>query len=877
MDSIRNAMKKIIEKCDVCIDGHVISKELLIRTFFDFISSTIENKHHNVGIVLHTGSVCFDAIMLAYAAISDILYNETNAADIICSLRAGDVVLCYNGSNGKTKPSKWIFEGLVNSAGETPQELPGTYIVLRNEKKGRSYLPESSWTKIVPYLGASTSMDSRGLRRENGKRYKFFRSVLEMEDTEIPRTIDTSTVIVISREDADILIGSLSFRFGETDLKFTDLVPVSYYTESDQEYQYGVNPSKNEPVIKLTGKVSVARKLLLRKGGNKHVGLVVLGEDLYYRGESELPELLDRQSLQYIYLCMHIDSEASANLITNYEDANLFACTKEFLLSNSRPPMLHNPYTKEMEAQIGMVIDKELVVNIICGFIGWEKYRAFKRAMYFVKFSEYDSDQKDDFIVQSYSLMNLFTTAVFPIGFLEKLIEAGAVEGVEKPELRLHRLGASAKGFPDGLREQAFSVVSILEDAYLELHDSTPKEAAFLKAIGCAAQTKIAIVIPKAYYRIIIDRFLRLHDLNDKADIYMMTANCFDNTQLYDTVIAVGNISGKRFDALRCRSSQKINLLLYECEKYRYKKQVRDANAAEHLLNKRSTILIDDEYEEEPIGINESDLKEIDNIDTDIMNYINSVPIKAMRNSFSGGDGKTMADIVALAKFDSEKIAFFTKNYKAYVLDETINSAREVSVSELAEGDVIVFTRSTSKTRDIVEEILHDIIKSKIVSPEIESAYYKSREWKTTLVDYMKQTESSAKSIADEMIANGVNVQEITIRGWLDEESHTVRPRELDSIQQIALIAGNDELFDHAGECFEAGREIYKIRRQILKAIGQAILGEVTGNNAVTSTMAAAVADRIKDAAVTLQIETITFMDDKVPINTTNRPITIDQ
>ena len=99
MDSIRNAMKKVIEKCDVCIDGNVISKELLIRTFSDFISSTIEDKHHNVGIVLHTGSVCFDAIILAYAAISNILYNETNAADVICSLRAGDVELCYNGTN----------------------------------------------------------------------------------------------------------------------------------------------------------------------------------------------------------------------------------------------------------------------------------------------------------------------------------------------------------------------------------------------------------------------------------------------------------------------------------------------------------------------------------------------------------------------------------------------------------------------------------------------------------------------------------------------------------------------------------------------------------------------------------------------------------
>lgn len=141
----------------------------------------------------------------------------------------------------------------------------------------------------------------------------------------------------------------------------------------------------------------------------------------------------------------------------------------------------------------------------------------------------------------------------------------------------------------------------------------------------------------------------------------------------------------------------------------------------------------------------------------------------------------------------------------------------------------------------------------------------------------MKRTGRSAKEIADDMISNGVSVQEITIRGWLDEESHTVRPQKLDSIQQIALIAGNDELFDGAEICFDAGGQIYKLRRQILRVIGQAILGEVTGNSELTGTMAAAIADRIKDAAVTLQIETITFVNDQVPINTTNRPITIDQ
>lgn len=876
MDSIQNTMSKIIRNCDVCIDGNVVSKELLIKTFFSFVSSTIEDKRHNVGIVLHTGSICFDAILLAFAAISDVLYNETNANDIIFSLQADDMVLCYDGSKGKSKPSKWVFKGFVNSTEESPQQTPGKFIVLQSEKNGWSYLPESSWTKIVPYFGPSKSMDNRGLRRESGERYNFFRHVLGMEEAEIPRTIDTSTVIVMSREEAKKLVGSVSFRFNGTDIKLTDLVPVSYYTEGEQEYRYGINPSKNEPVIKITGKASVARKLLLRKGGNKHIGLVVFGEEAYRRGETELPELIDRQSIQYVYLCMHIDSEISANLIANYEEANLFACTKDFLLSNSRPPAVRNPYTEQMDAQIGAIIDKEVAVNIISGFINWEKYKIFKRAMYSVKSSEYNSEQKDDFIVQSYSLMNLFMNAVFSIGLLEELIESGIVDNVEKPELRLHRLEETVKVFPDSLKESATCVVSILEDAYLELYDSTPKETAFLKALE-NRRGKLAVVVPKAYFGIVIDSLLRLHKLDNVTDICTMTANRFDNTQLYSAVVVVGNISGKRFDALRCRSSQEIDLLLYECEKYRYKKQARDERAAEHLLNKRSTILIDDEYEEDSIGIDEDDLNEMDNIDTEITDYISSTPIKAVRNSFSDGDGKSMAEIVAVAKFDSDEIAFFTKNYKAYVLDEADNSVKEVIASDLSEGDVIVFTRSTSKTRDIVEEILRDMINNKLVPHEIEDAYYKSRKWKKTLIDYMKRTGSSAKAIADEMISNGVSVQEITIRGWLDEESHTVRPQKLDSIQQIALIAGNDELFDSAEVCFDAGGQIYKIRRQILKAIGLAILGEVTGNSDATGSVTAAVADRIKDAVVTLQIETITFVNDEVPINTTNRPITIDQ
>lgn len=83
-------------------------------------------------------------------------------------------------------------------------------------------------------------------------------------------------------------------------------------------------------------------------------------------------------------------------------------------------------------------------------------------------------------------------------------------------------------------------------------------------------------------------------------------------------------------------------------------------------------------------------------------------------------------------------------------------------------------------------------------------------------------------------------------------------------------------MFDRAEEYFSAGDIIYKIRRQILTAIGQTILGEITGNNSQVNPMTAAIADRIKETAVVVQVESISFVEDVVPMSSINRPISID-
>lgn len=876
MGPIREVMNKIITSCDVCIDGNIISRELLLETFADFIVSTIEKEKHNVGIVLHTGSVCFDAIMLACAAVSNLLYNQTNASDIISQLIPGDIVLYYNSNKSNSKAQRYIFKGFVDSPNEPPRSKSGTYVWLTQGNTGRLLLPNACWNRIIPYWGKASSMDGRGLRRDSGKRNRFLKFVLGLGEEEIIRISDTSTVVVMARDTANTLVNGLSFRFGNEEVQLTELVPVSYFTENE-EYPYGGNPAKLEPVLKITGRVSKARELLLKRGGNKNIGLIISGDSIIRHGDSEIPELVERQSIQYVYLCMHINSDFSEKLVSSHEKASLFACTRDFLLSNSLGAKAKNDYTDQLSAQVDAVIEHEVITKELPSYLSWEDYRKFKHAMFFIKESDYQSEFKDNFVVQAFSLMNLFKTALFSMKTLEGFIDSGEIATVEKPEARLAKIEDFANSFPEYLRKAAMTVIETLETAYLLLVDHSAKENTMREIISQNFGKSIAIVVPKAYYVTIVKSLIVDVVRKSSCDITLVTANKFTNDALYDVVIASGNVTGVRFDALRCQSAQRIFALLYDFEKYQFKSRIRKSMQTEHLFNQRSTIYIEDEYEDQLLDAEESEVEEVETIDAELTNYIGATFLHAIRNnSDTSGSHKSVADIVAVAKFDTDEVAFFTKNYKAYVLDETEHSVKEVDVTDLADGDIIVFTRSNSTTRDIVENLLGDMIESELVSDEVAKAYYEARRWKSVLTNYLKHAGCSAKTLADAMIKNGVSVQEATIRTWLDEDAHTVRPRKLDSIQQIALIAGDEDLFDNAESCYAAGGVIYKVRRQILRAIGQAILGEITGGNDVSDPIMRAVSDRIEKAAIVLQIETITFLNDTVPLNSINRPINVD-
>lgn len=870
MAEARDLMTHIISKCDLIFEDEIISKELLIQTYAEFVSSSIDSKKHNVGVILHTGSICFDIVSVVSAAIVTIIFNESNLDDIITSLKIGDIVLY--------EKQRYKFKGLEINSFSPGMEME--YVLLERSKKDITRVGPKARNMIEPYFGKSKRMDGRGIKRTNGKRIKFFTSVFGMTKDQVPSVINTSSVIVMSHERADRIINGIRIRYNTNDeIRLLDIVTISYFTES-AEYTYGGNPGKTEPILKISSKVSVARDFIFDKSSNKVIGLTVLGYDSVIQGRTELPELMNRKSLKYVNISYHIDSENGEEIINEYDDSNVFACTKEFLLSYSLQPVIANKITSELSEQVNIIIDKDITPCILESERTWSEYKELKRALYVIRKSDFISEDKEYFIIHAHSILNLFMTAVFPLKKMEELIDSDVIN-IISPQLQLIELRKRAACLPSLLNEKAYLIMNQLDKFYSEMLVSSQKEQQITTILEKNHDKKIAIIVPKAYYSQIIDT-LKFYSLMDsRKNLFVYTANKFDNSILYDEIIVVGDFKGKKFNVFRCTASPKISTLLFDYESNIFNFKMMLAMKVEKYYNERSTLPITDCERFETLYYGEDnenniEIEEIQNINNDMEAYIAHVnelmAISRLGHFEIGGSGATTG-ICAIGSFIDGEYVFFTECYKAYVFDEVKGEVHEKKTTELVPGDTLVFTRRNSATKDIVESIMERLVSKDKVSAEVKEAYRKSKYWKLILVDYMRKNSYSPKEISEKLINSGCDVQENTIRGWLDEDSRTVGPRRIDSIEQIALLVNDEKMFEDSNEYFEACRVIRSIRRDILEKIGRSIIEKLRGHSPKIDLMTEDIFENIENLAVLLQLDSISESSIVVPVNFTNRPI----
>ena len=451
--------------------------------------------------------------------------------------------------------------------------------------------------------------------------------------------------------------------------------------------------------------------------------------------------------------------------------------------------------------------------------------------------------------------------------------EKGIID-VSTPREKIKEMEVLLTEFPNDLREKATLIVHILEKVLEREENITAKYEWLRKYLYSHVGEKTAIVVPKAYYITMLkgsglfsDYFFRKKDFT--------TPNRFDNSQMYECVIVLGDYEGKAFNTFTCNAASTIISVLYESEKVGYYFKNKSLHNRINQLQKKSTLIVTMQEQGEAIT---SEEKETEDFEKEMEEYIFNADITSVNSEYrsnTGCEGMVNTAIAVVTAFDDDTKAYLSKHYKAYVLDETIGVVKEVEVQEICEGDSIVFTKNNDDTKDIVTSILTKLFQDGWLDDSSKKNYLKANLWKNSLVDFMHAQRFTARKVAELLLKDGATVHEQTVLNWLDEDSHTVGPRNVDSIRHIGNITGVDELKDNPEEIFEACREIRSIRRKILDQVGTAVVNKLSGRITKEGSGMNFIFEKIDTLAEIKRVERIAQVEMVVPAGMANRPIPI--
>lgn len=869
-------MQSIVEKCDFLYDDALLSDEKIIEKYLFFFANQFDPSKRSISFAFHTGSLCFDVVSVAALMIGCLAYKFSSNDEILAELKSGDMVL-YKGE-------RYHWGGIQKNS-LTSDKNKIDYIVLRQDAKGKNgpstlYIPyENNKHRIKPYFGTSSVTDGRGIRKGKTNRNDFISYVLGIPSADVPTALDLSVVIVADKNKFIEICKHLRIRYnGGSMVELTDIVPISYYTGTGEQLQIGKNTSKAEAVIKVASKISMARELVLDRHGNKVIGLMVLDTESLTANPAELHDLLRRKTLKFAHVSAPFNPSFCELVMEQYETAKMFACTKGLLSASSYEVKSANKLTVELNRQIVNIQKNEMHTVEVPGYWNWEQYRKLKEKIYVIKQSNWSGDDRDNFILSTMALINLFSTAFFSMGRLEDAISSGKINfAVVSPEARITELMEIAKR-TDSMNGQCSEVVTILLEAYSFLYDNCPKETALLRFLQDHQDDKIAIVIPKAYYaEAFADEFRYNY-----GNVVCVTANRFDRREKYDIIIVTGDYTGKRFDAIQCYAAPEITLFLYDFEVKTFSFRKSKAIKYERKLDARIKGLKGEEFvqavdgvEEGTSEIPESTLREFSDLDE----YVDSMGVFDLRRlaTINGGNGDYTgtAEVKYVGNFTTGEQILFSKFYSAVVLNQNAGVVAETSPDKLLSGDILVFTKRNDYTSNIVDQIFDQLLLQKKLSPDVQGAAEKAFYWKAALKEYKNSNELTYRAIAKTMKKSGSSLQEVTIRQWLIEESHIIGPRDLKTMKTIAMITQDPYLLSDPNGYFEACRIVRHYRREILSLIAKAINDKLSNKQPVHGSAFEVVYDNVEKLSETLELENVFELDETVTVNSgiVNRPI----
>lgn len=869
-------IKAIVDKCDFLYDDLLLSKETIIRKYLSFFAKQFDPTERSVSFAFHTGSLCFDVVSVAALLIGCLAYEFSSNDDILSELQPGDMVL-YNDER-----YRWGGITKMRMSRHSPTE---TYIVLSQDGKGKNgqstnYLPYEQYKHLIkPYYGASSVTDGRGVRKDETNRTDFISSVLEIPESDVPTTLDLSVVVVADKNEFIEICKHLRIRYnGNKIVSLTDVAPISYYTGSGEIVQIGRNASKAEAVIKVTSKISMARDLVLDKSGNRAIGLMVTNVECASANASELNDILRRRTLKFAYVVAPFNADSCEKAMELFEAAKMFACTKELLSGAHHEVIVSNKLTKELNRQISNIIGHKVGIISVDGCWSWEQYRSLKEKLLAIKYSNWTGEDRDNFILSTMALINLFSTAFFSMKRMESAITAGEINpAVVSPEERINELMVIALRTLS-MQKQCTEIASSLLEMYTMLYESSPKETALINLLKDHPYEKIAFVVPKAYYGELFVNFF--HEAF--PNVICITANRFNNHEDFDLVITTGDIIGTRFDALHNFTSPELTLLLYAFEEKTFSGRRRKARKSERKLNARIKGLKGDDLkaavepaDEEVPEVSEQILREFSDLDA----FVESMGMFDIRRltarSGSAADYSNTAEVKHVGIFTTGEQILFSKYYSAVVFDQNEGSITEKSPEKLLPGDILVFTKKNDYTRNIVDQIFDQLMRTKKLNEGVQDAAEKAFYWKEALREYKETNKLTYRAVAKNLKKMGSSLNEVTVRQWLIEESHIIGPRDPETMRLVGALTKDPYIISDPNGYYDACRVVRHYRREILTLIAQAINDKLSNKQPAEGSAFEVVYENVEKLSETLELESVFELDDVAVVNSgmVNRPI----
>ncbi len=856
----------ILNKCEIYYGDSLISKECIIEKYISFFAGEMDATRRSVSFALHTGSKCFDIVSIVVAALGCMSYNLLTNDDILLALQLDDMVM-YKGQ-------RYRWKGIQ-------QRDAIQCMVLEQDGRGKngktvSWIPyEKNKHLVKPYYGTSLTTDGRGIRRAKTNREDFLSYIFELESSEIPSQFEVSVVIVAEKNAFYEICKDLRIVYGDKkEVGLLDIVPASYFTSSGEELQYGTNPTKAEPVLKVASRVSMARKLVLNKRGSKVVGLLVTGTDTFINNNSEVEDLLRRKSLNFIHVTTPFRADIGIQVLESYAESALFACTKEFLSENAGETREQNDLVVELNRQISNIVNKKTSLIEVGDGWSWNEYCTIRRGIYQLRQSDWRNERKEEFILTAHGLLNLFTTAIFTMEQMEMAIEQEKIKStVQSPAARISVLWDISEDAGE-MMMQCATIADALESMYKKMFNCCPKLNAVQSYIESHSDNKIVIVVPKAYY---VDLFKMT--LEQFEDVICVTANRFDPILECDAVLSVGEISGKNFDPLQCQSAEDVVVFLYEYEKSFFNHRSRKLKKVEKRLNSKikgsSYTEPEEELPQTEDTVDEATVQEFYDLE-EYIDQLNMVSLSNMFSNYAGTNGNSpSSEVQYVGVFTTGERIFFSKYYTAVVFDKVGGCVIEKTVDKLAPGDQLIFTNRDEYTRNIVDILFDRLLASGKLNPEVVEASEKAWYWKEALKEYREKEKLTYRDFAKKFKELGSTLQEATIRQWVTEDSHIVGPRAEKTMEYIAQITQDPYLLSDVHGHFEACRIVRHERRKILKLIGKAINEKLIGRIPDEGSLFEIIFNNVDNLSKILELDSIMELEKStsVSISWVNRPI----